>query len=157
MINEVANGGKLFAHLGEDRIVPGIKELNSDAPIYPNAPELGSVRNGFVFIGGRDQNARKEFSDRFVKEALGSVNRIGHTDICGIGFRQGNMAFTERKDVEIKADPMSAEYILVFGSNIYEALQPGVNTYGAMVAKRNSEGKVKFTIVDPRNQRIYPR
>lgn len=150
LINEVANGGKLFAHLGEDRIVPGIKELNSDAPIYPNAPELGSVRNGFVFIGGRDQNARKEFSDRFVKEALGSVNRIGHTDICGIGFRQGNMAFTERKDVEIKADPMSAEYILVFGSNIYEALQPGVNTYGAMVAKRNSEGKVKFTIVDPR-------
>ncbi len=150
LINEVANGGKLFAHLGEDRVVPGIKDLNRDDLINPEAPELGTVRNGFVFIGGRDQNARKEFSDRFVKEALGSVNRIGHTDICGIGFRQGNMAFTERKDVEIKADPLGAEYILVFGANIYEALQPGVNTYGALVGKRSSEGKVKFTIVDPR-------
>lgn len=150
LINEVANGGKLFAHLGEDRMVPGIKDLNKDDLINPDAPELGSVRNSFVFIGGRDQNARKEFSDRFVKEALGSVNRIGHTDICGIGFRQGNLAFTERKDVEIKADPLGAEYILVFGANIYEALQPGVNTYGALVGKRSSEGKVKFTIVDPR-------
>jgi len=42
------------------------------------------------------------------------------------------------------------EYILVIGSNIYEALQPGVNNYAATVAKRSSEGKVKFTIVDPR-------
>ncbi len=150
LIKEIAEGGKHFAHLGEDRIVPGIKELNSDVPIDPNAPELGPVRNGFIFIGGRDQNARKEFSDRFVKEALGSVNRIGHTDICGIGFRMGNWAFTEKKDVELKADPLSAEYILVFGANIYEALQPGINTYGAIVSNRSSEGKVKFTIVDPR-------
>jgi tetrathionate reductase subunit A len=38
----------------------------------------------------------------------------------------GNWALTEKKQVEIKADPMSAEYILVFGANIYEALQPGI-------------------------------
>ncbi|MEW6714435.1 MAG: molybdopterin-dependent oxidoreductase [Nitrospirota bacterium] len=150
LIDEVANGGKVFAHIGEDRIVPGIKELNSDALIATEAPELGSVRNGLVFIGGRDQNARQEFSNRFVKESLGSANRVGHTDICGIGFRMGNFAFTEKTEVEIKADPMSAEYILVFGCNFYEALQPGVNTYGAMVAKRCSEGKLKFAIVDPR-------
>jgi len=150
MIREIADGGMLFSHLGEKRMVPGIKELNSDALIRPDAPELGSVRNGFVFIGGRDQNARKEFSDRFVKDALGSVNRIGHTDICGIGFRMGNWAFTERKEVEIKADPVNVEYILVFGANIYEAVQPGVNTYAATLAKRHSEGKVKFTIIDPR-------
>ena len=150
LIKEIANGGKHFAHLGEERVIPGIKELNNDALIDPNAPELGPVRNGFVFIGGRDQNARKEFSDRFVKEALGSVNRVGHTDICGIGFRMGNFAFTEKKEVEIKADPLNAEYILLFGANIYEAGQPGINTYGAMVGKRSSQGKVKFTIIDPR-------
>ncbi|HBG19564.1 MAG TPA: molybdopterin oxidoreductase [Desulfobulbaceae bacterium] len=150
LIQEIAEGGKHFAHLGEDRVFPGIKELNSDAPIDPEAPELGPVRNGFIFIGGRDQAGRKDFSDRFVKDALGSINRIGHTDICGIGFRMGTWAFTEKKEVEIKADPMSAEYILLFGANIYEALQPGINTYGAMVGKRNSQGKVKFTIVDPR-------
>jgi len=150
MIREIADGGKLFAGLGEDRVVPGIKDLNKDDLIDPNAHELGPVRNQLVFIGGRDQNARKEFSDRFVKQALGSVNRVGHTDICGIGFRMGTWTFTEKKEVEIKADPVSAEYILVIGANIYEALQPGVNNYAATVAKRNSEGKVKFTIVDPR-------
>ena len=150
MIKEIALGGKLFAHLGEDRVVPGIKDLDSDAPIDKNAPELGPVRNGFIFIGGRDQNARKEFSDRFVKQALGSVNRVGHTDICGIGFRMGNWAFTEKKEVEIKADPLNAEYILLFGANIYEAGQPGINTYGAIVGNRSSQEKVKFTIIDPR-------
>ena len=150
LIKEIAQGGKHFAHLGEDRVIPGIKEMDSDALIDPGAPELGPVRNGFVFIGGRDQNARKEFSDRFVKEALGSVNRVGHTDICGIGFRMGTWAFTEKKEVEIKADPLSAEYILLFGANIYEALQPGINTYGAIVGNRSSQDKVKFTIIDPR-------
>lgn len=150
MIQEIANGGKLFAHLGEDRVVPGIKDLNKDDLISPDAPELGSVRNQLVFIGGRDQNAREEFSSRFVKQSLGSVNRVGHTDICGIGFRMGTHIFTEKQEVEIKADPVSAEYILVIGSNIYEALQPGVNNYAATVAKRSSEGKMKFTIVDPR-------
>lgn len=150
LIREIADGGRLFAHIGEERTVPGLKELNSDAPVDPDAPELGPIRNSFVFIAGRDQAGREEFTTRFVKDALGSVNRIGHTDICGLGFRMGNFAFTEGKEVEIKGDPMSAEYILVFGANIYEALQPGINSYGAMVARRNSEGKVKFTIVDPR-------
>jgi tetrathionate reductase subunit A len=150
LVREVAQGGRLFAHLGEERVVPGVKDLDSDALIDPSAPELGPVRNQFVFIGGRDQNARKEFSDRFVKQALGSVNRLGHTDICGIGFRMGNWAMSEQKEVEFKADPVNAEYILVMGANIYEALQPGINTYGATVANRSSAGKVKFTIVDPR-------
>jgi tetrathionate reductase subunit A len=150
MVREISAGGKLFAHLGEDRDFPGIKGLAKDTLIDKEAPELGSVRNGFVFIAGRDQSGRLEFTNRFVKEAVGSVNRVGHTDICGIGFRMGNLAFTEQKDVEIKADPVNAEYILLFGANIYEALQPGVNTYGALVANRSSSEKVKFTIVDPR-------
>lgn len=150
LIKEIADGGRLFAHLGEESDIKGLKALNSDTPIDPDAPELGSIRNSFVFIAGRDQTGRQEFTTRFVKDALGSVNRIGHTDICGLGFRMGNLAFTEGKEVEIKADAMSAEYILVFGANIYEALQPGINSYGAMIAKRYSEGKVKFTIVDPR-------
>jgi tetrathionate reductase subunit A len=150
MIKEIAFGGRLFAHLGEERIVAGIKDLDSDVPIDPQAPELGPVRNGFVFIGGRDQNARKEFSDRFVLNALGSVNRLGHTDICGIGFRMGNFALSEGRQVEFKADPVNAEYILVIGANIYEALQPGVNTYAAAVAHRSADAKLKFTIVDPR-------
>lgn len=151
MIREISEGGKLFSHLGENRTVPGMKDLNSDAPIDPGAPELGPKRNGFVLMTGRLQPGRKHIIDRFTKDAMGSPNRVGHTDICGIGFRMGNRTMVDyEKMYEMKADVPNAEYILVFGANIYEALQPGVNTYGAMTAKRFSEGKLKFTIVDPR-------
>jgi tetrathionate reductase subunit A len=150
MVREVAEGGPLFAHLGEDRTVPGIKALSSDAPIQPSDPDLGPVRNGLVFITGRLQAGRQQFIDRFVKQSFGSINRIGHTDICGLGFRMGNFALTEGADIELKADPESCNYMLVFGANIYEALQPGVNTYGAIVARRHGEGKLKFAVVDPR-------
>ncbi len=129
MIREIVHGGKLFSHLGEDRVIQGLKDLNSDEPLDTSAPELGPLRNSFVCLSGRLQSGRKEFINRFVKNSLGSINHISHTDICGLGFRMGNFAFTEKKQVELKADPWSAEYILVFGANIYEALQPGINTY----------------------------
>ncbi len=153
LIDEIAFGGKLFGHLGEEREVPGLRSMLSDEPIDKAAPELGPVRNRFCFLTGRLQSGRKEFIDRFVKSSFGSINRIGHTDICGLGFRMGNFAFTQGKEVELKADPWNAKYILVFGANIYEALQPGLNTYGATVARRHSEGELKFVIVDPRAQK----
>ncbi len=153
LIREIAFGGKLFEEIGEDRHVPGLNSILSDRPICEDAPELGPLRNSFCFMTGRLQTGRKEFIDRFVKYSFGSINRIGHTDICGIGFRMGNFAFTEGKAVELKADAWNSEFILIFGANIYEALQPGLNTYGATVANRHSKGEVKFCIVDPRAQR----
>lgn len=151
LITEVAEGGQLFKSFGDQRYYPGLRAYMKDDLIDPAAPELGTVRNQVVFIGGRDQAGYKEFTDRFIKDAFGSINRISHTDICGLGFRMGNFALTDGKQVELKADPVNAEYILVFGANIYEALQPGINTYGATLAARVAEGKLKFTIVDPRS------
>lgn len=153
LIREIGQGGKLFAHIGEDRVVPGLRDVLSDDPIDPADPYLGSRRNGLVFMTGRLQSGRKEFIDRFVKGAVGSRNRIGHTDICGLGFRMGNFALSGGKAVELKADPKHAAYILVFGANIYEALQPGINTYGAMVARRQADGDLTFVIADPRATR----
>jgi tetrathionate reductase subunit A len=152
LIHELSQGGRLFESLGEDREVKGLKHLNSDDPMVAEASELGPERNRFVFMTGRLQTGRKELIDRFVKSSMGSINRIGHTDICGLGFRMGNWALTDQKQVELKADPWSAEYILIFGANVYEALQPGINVYAAALAKRHSKGEVKFTIVDPRAQ-----
>ncbi len=152
LIAEIVDGGRPFAGLGEDREVKGLKALDTDDLIDPKAPELGSVRNTFVFMTGRLQSGRKEIIDRFVKSSFGSKNRVGHTDICGLGFRMGNWAFTGQKEVELKADPWGAEYILVFGANVYEGLQPGINVYAAALANRHSKGQVKFTIVDPRAQ-----
>lgn len=151
LIKEVAEGGKLFQSLGDERAYPGLRSYMKDEPIDPAAPELGSMRNSFVFIGGRDQAGYKEFTDRFVRSAYGSINRISHTDICGLGFRMGNFALTEQKQVELKADPLNATYILVFGANIYEALQPGITTYGSMLAERHAKGEVKLCIIDPRS------
>ncbi|HDK44069.1 MAG TPA: molybdopterin oxidoreductase, partial [Desulfobacteraceae bacterium] len=68
MIEEIAGGGQLFAHLGEERHIAGLKELDSDEPIDPAAPELGPKRNGFVFVTGRLQAGRKQIIDRFVKD-----------------------------------------------------------------------------------------
>jgi len=150
LINEVCEGGKLFSHLGEKQNVEGMNSLISKDPANDRDPSLGTKRNSFVFMTGRLQAGRKEFIDRFVKSSVGSKNRIGHTDICGLGFRIGNWALTGQKQVELKADPLNAEFILVLGANIYEAMQPGLNTYGAMVAKRSSENSLKFSIADPR-------
>ncbi|MGL1930898.1 MAG: molybdopterin-dependent oxidoreductase [Desulfotalea sp.] len=152
LIQDVSQGGKLFSNIGENRIVPGLNDCLSDELIAPEDPSLGSKRNGFSLMTGRLQSGRKEFIDRFVKNSVGSINRIGHTDICGLGFRMGNYVMTEGKQVELKADPWNAEYVLVFGANIYEALQPGLNTYGAAIANRYSKNEVKFAIVDPRAQ-----
>lgn len=151
LIREIADGGQLFSSIGDPRQYPGLRNYMRDDLIDPAAPELGSVRNQLVFIGGRDQAGYKEFTDRFVRSAFGSINRISHTDICGLGFRMGNFALSGQKQVELKADPLNAEYVLVFGANIYEALQPGITTYGAILAERHAKGEVKFTIVDPRS------
>lgn len=150
LIREVAEGGTLFSHLGEDRHIDGLAALNADTLIDANDPTLGTVRNAFTCITGRLQSGRGDFIDRFVKKAMGSINRIGHTDICGLGFRMGNWALTEQKGVELKADPKHAAHILVFGANIYGALQPGVNTYGAIIAKRQADGELNFSVADPR-------
>ncbi|VVS93635.1 molybdopterin-dependent oxidoreductase [Desulfoluna spongiiphila] len=153
LIAEVSGGGKLFAHLGEEREVEGLKGLLAQEPVSKDDPGLGPKQNGFVFMTGRLQTGRKEFIDRFVKSAVGSRNRIGHTDICGLGFRMGNWALTGAKQAELKADALNARYILVIGANIYEALQPGINTYGAMVARRHGQGELDFAVADPRATR----
>ncbi|AZV46988.1 molybdopterin oxidoreductase [Nautilia sp. PV-1] len=150
LINEIANGGKNFKHLGDDRYYPGIKDILSDEPIDKNAPELGPKRNQFVWFTGRSQGGRSHFIKRWFLNSVGSKNYIGHTDICGIGFRMGNYIFTDGREVELKADFENSKYMLIFGANIYSALQPGVATSGAMIARRVANGELKIVLVDPK-------
>jgi len=150
LIREVAEGGKLFAHLGDDSHYPGLKEFLSDEPLDPAALELGPKRNRIIWLTGRSQAGRKHFIKRFVCQAIGSINHLPHTDICGIGFRMGNYILSDVKAVEFKADPEAARYILVFGSNFFSALQPGPNAYAARLHQRVKNGELKYVIVDPR-------
>ena len=150
LIREIAQGGQLFLDLGDSRYYPGLKDVLSDEPIDPHAPELGPQRNQFVCLTGRTQGGRKEFIKRFVNQAVGSINCIGHTDICGLGFRMGNFAFSNGRQVEFKADFWKSRYVLVFGANLYAALQPGPPTSGSVLAERAAAKEVKFVIIDPR-------
>ena len=150
LVREIAEGGNLFAHLGENRRYPGLKDFLSDLPLDPSSPELGSQRNRVVWLTGRSQAGRKHFIKRFVCQAVGSVNHIPHTDICGIGFRMGNFILSDGEAVEFKADPEEAKYILVFGSNFFSALQPGPNAYAARIIERVERGEVKYVLIDPR-------
>ncbi len=154
LIREVSEGGYLFKEIGDDRYYPGIKDVLSDEPVDLSAPELGPVRNQLVWFTGRSQAGRSHFIKRWVFNAVGSKNYIGHTDICGIGFRMGNYALSDGKQVEFKADYWNAKYMLVFGSNIYSAQQPGVNTSGAIIARRIASGELKLVIVDPRAPKV---
>ncbi len=150
LIREVSEGGYLFKEIGDNRYYPGIKDVLSDEPVDPGAPELGPKRNQLVWFTGRSQAGRSHFIKRWVFNAIGSKNYIAHTDICGIGFRMGNYALSDGKQVEFKADYWNSKYMLVFGSNIYSAQQPGVNTSGAIIARRIAAGELKLVLIDPR-------
>ena len=150
LIREISEGGQLFKEIGDDRHYPGIKECLSDEPVDPKDPYLGTKRNQIVWFTGRSQAGRSHFIKRWLYKAIGSTNYIAHTDICGIGFRMGNYALSDGKQVEFKADYWNAKYMLVFGSNIYSAQQPGVNTSGAIIARRIASGELKLVLVDPR-------
>ncbi|WP_456455898.1 4Fe-4S dicluster domain-containing protein [Thermovibrio sp.] len=150
LIREVCEGGKLFKEIGDERHYPGIKDVLSDEPVVKGAPELGPKRNQLIWFTGRSQAGRSHFIKRWVFNAIGSKNYIAHTDICGIGFRMGNYALSDGKQVEFKADYWNCKYMLVFGSNIYSAQQPGVNTSGAIIARRIASGELKVVLIDPR-------
>ncbi len=150
LIREIAEGGQLFAHLGDERHYPGLKDFLRDDPLDPKAPELGPVRNRVVWLTGRSQAGRKHFIKRFVVQAVGSINHIPHTDICGIGFRMGNFILSDGEAVEFKADPEQTRYILAFGTNFFSALQPGPNAYAARLLERVRKGELKYVVIDPR-------
>ena len=150
LIREVCDGGYLFREIGDSSYYPGIRDVLSDEPIDPEAPELGSRRNQIVWFTGRSQGGRSHFIKRWLYGSVGSVNYISHTDICGIGFRMGNYALTDGREVELKADFLNCKYMLVFGANLYSALQPGVNTSGSIISRRVASGDLKVVIADPR-------
>jgi len=143
--DEIINGGDLF---GEGH-VDGLAACRDLAtPADPNAPELGPKANQVVFMPGRIEHGKKEFTDRFFKNAYGTVNnRLDHTSICETSHHVGlDLCFNGSH--HIKPDIMNAKYIIFFGTSPYEANFP----MQALARKLNffREGKGKLVIVDPR-------
>ena len=196
-ITEVAEGGKLFADIGEDREISGFKQVfalkdpevgvamkddlskigkdftvadfknkhqsNLGNLIDPEHPDFGPKNNQFVFLAGRIQHGRDEFSKKFVNNAFGSVNWFNHTTICEqshhIAYDRVTSSYTV--DVEMKTakwgagkthlkpDLLNAEFIIFFGTGAFEA-NFGVVSMAEKVTGSIRDRNFKFAVVDPR-------
>ena len=143
--DEIINGGDLF---GEGHIdgLAACRDLRTSA--NPDAPELGFRANQVVFMPGRIEHGKKEFTDRWFKNAYGTVNnRLDHTSICETSHHVGLDLCLQGKH-HTKPDIMNAKYIIFFGTSPYEANFP----MQALARKLNffRERQGKLVIVDPR-------
>lgn len=77
LIDEVVEGGKLFAEIGEDQEIEGLRALHDlETPIDPERPDLGPIANQMVRLGSR-ADGRATMGSRFAS-AFGSKNNVGH-------------------------------------------------------------------------------
>jgi tetrathionate reductase subunit A len=62
LIREVVEGGKIFADIGEERQVEGLRAVRSENPIDPKQPELGPKSNqvSMIYGGGGGQPPRPQ-------------------------------------------------------------------------------------------------
>ncbi|MBW1980076.1 MAG: molybdopterin-dependent oxidoreductase [Deltaproteobacteria bacterium] len=142
--HEIINGGDLF---GEGH-VDGLKAIRSFDPIEPQAPELGPKANQLVFMPGRIEHGRKEFTDRWMANYFGTINkRLDHTSICEVSHHVG-LALCFKGKHHIKPEILNSEYIIFFGTTPYEANFP----MQAIARKLNffRERGGTLVIVDPR-------
>lgn len=195
-VDEIVNGGQLFNEIGEDRQVPGLKDIavlrdaklakdmaadiadlrkkkitvaqfqekykdHLDVLIDPNHPDLGPKNNQFLFQVGRIHNGRIEFSKRFVNNALGSVNWIEKTSLCGQTSNKAWVRSTmDYKDGKwsggVKAprpDWANIEFALVLGTIVFEA------NYGPVqesepITEGLASGRLKLAVADPRLTKV---
>lgn len=145
LIKEVTEGGKLFADLGESQDIQGFKALHDTAtPIDPKRPDLGSISNQVIFMGGRADGRNTVFA-RFAG-AYGSINQFGHSATCGGAQVARNMSKIGGKGAISDVD--FCEYLLWMGSF------PGAtgNSFQGM-AKRSTTrlqaGECKMDVLDP--------
>ncbi|MGQ9492037.1 MAG: molybdopterin-dependent oxidoreductase [Anaerolineae bacterium] len=134
-----------------------------DAMIDPDHPDLGPKNNQFMFVWGRMKGGREDFTERFFKEAYGTVNMNGHTTVC-----QGSLYFTG-KAMSAKwnaakgsfdsgdkfywqGDTGNSEFVIYVGANLFEAgYGPPQRTPKATEAL--VDGK-KFAVIDPRLSKL---
>ncbi|OUO91326.1 hypothetical protein B5F40_04270 [Gordonibacter sp. An230] len=145
LIQEVTEGGKLFAEIGEDRHIEGLKALHdNETPIDPQQPDLGAVSNQVLLMGGR-ADGRQAIWQRF-GGAYGTTNVFGHSASCGGAQVAKNMSKIGGKGAISDVD--FCEYLLWCGSF------PGAtgNSFQGMAkrsATRLAAGECTMDVLDP--------
>lgn len=146
LIRELTEGGDLF---GEGP-VEGLKALRDlTTPIDPQRPELGPKVNQVALITSVN-DGRLAFGKRFMQQAYGTLNFVGHGSYCGGAYRSGSGAlFGDMKKMPHgKPDFANTEFALFIGTAPANAGNP-FKRQGALLAKARTEGKLNYVVVDP--------
>ena len=146
LVKEVTEGGDLF---GEGHVDGLAKLRDLTTLIDPNAPELGAKVNQ-VGVVMSVNDGRDFFSQRFWKQAFGTLNYVGHGSYCGGAYRSGSGAlFGDMKAMPHgKVDFANAEFAMFVGTAPANAGNPFKRS-GALVAKARAQGVLDYVVVDP--------
>lgn len=146
LIEELAEGGKLFADIGEDREIEGFRALHdTKTPLDPDSPELGPIANQLVMLGSRG-DGRSNVGSRF-SSAFGTKNNIGHGATCG-GSENAGFYAVEKSYRALCADFTESEYVICCG------MFPGANGKSMQgiahwASAALAAGTLKLEIIDP--------
>jgi len=139
-----------------------------DKLIDPDFPDLGPKNNQFVFLAGRIEHGRKEFSKRWVGDSLGSENWFEHTTVCeqshhiatkkfGSTYKGGKYhpglkeVFEKYKNGpdHFKPDVPNSEFVIFFGTSPFEA-NFGPTNWASYITNAQARNGLKVAVVDPR-------
>lgn len=146
LIDELVEGGKLFADIGEDHEIEGFRALcDTETLIDPDSPELGPIANQMVMLGSRG-DGRSNIGSRF-SSAYGTRNNIGHSATCGGSENAGYYAIEESYRA-LCTDFTESEYAIACG------MFPGANGKSMQgiahwASAALAAGTLKLDILDP--------
>ncbi len=135
-----------------------------DTLISPDHPDLGPVNNQLVFMAGRIEHGRKEFTKRWLYDAFGSVNFYEHTTICEqshhIAYKASTKQYSKGKwghgKEHMKPDALNSEFIIYWGTGAFEA-NFGPTPMSEKITEGISTGRLKIAVVDPRMSKTAAR
>ena len=145
LIREVVEGGDLF---GEGP-VQGLRALHGTQPLDPARPEFGPRSNQVAVISSVN-DGRESLFRRFVNQAYGSANFVGHGSYCGGSYRSGSGAVFGNKATmpHAKPDMPNAEFVIFCGTAPANAGNPFKRQAWQLAAAR-SEGRLDYVVIDP--------
>ncbi|TCZ57309.1 molybdopterin dinucleotide binding domain-containing protein [Roseicella aquatilis] len=145
LVHEVVEGGDLF---GEGH-VEGLRALRSLDPIDPAAPELGPKVNQVALLSSTNEG-RENFARRFLQQAFGSINFVGHGAYCGGSYRSGSgAAFGDLRQMpHAKPDLHNAEFVIFCGTAPANAGNP-FKRQGWQLAEGRRDGGLHYVVIDP--------
>ena len=125
--------------------------------INPDHPDLGPKNNEFVFMAGRIEPGRSDFTKRFVNGGFGSINWYEHTTICEqshhVAFKLMTAQYENGKwnpgPAHMKPNYSESEFVIFWGTGAFEA-NFGPPPISEQITASLVERNFKIAVIDPR-------